>query len=70
MLANPCNALLPLKRAQHTFQYAAVKDIAFVAEVAVYHRFTLRDQGQKILTIEQIKDLVAYVMSPESPVNK
>ncbi len=25
---------------------------------------------QKVLTIEQIKDLVAYVMSPESPVNK
>ena len=23
-----------------------------------------------LLTIEQIKDLVAYVMSPESPVNK
>lgn len=25
---------------------------------------------QKVLSIEQIKDLVAYVMSPESPVNK
>ena len=24
----------------------------------------------KFLTIEQIKDLVAFVMSPESPVNK
>ena len=26
--------------------------------------------ASKFLTIEQIKDLVAYVMSPESPVNK
>ena len=26
--------------------------------------------ANKFLTIEQIKDLVAYVMSPESPVNK
>ena len=26
--------------------------------------------ASKFLTVEQIKDLTAYVMSPESPVNK
>ena len=61
--------------------YGKIRNFAAPFEKAVYeHIFNPhasqpcagmpRFGARQVLTIEQIKDLVAYVMSPESPVNK
>jgi sulfur-oxidizing protein SoxX len=62
-------------------EYGKIRKFAAVEVKAVYERIynpqaiipcanMPRMGAAKFLTIDQIKDLTAYVMSPESPVNK